>query len=63
MKYEIKFVFSFSVFFTVKDIFFTAVKHILHIFTCVLPDYFLLNSANEQNLRSNLSNFNIKKCI
>jgi hypothetical protein len=37
------------------------VKHIFRIFTGVLPDYFLLNSASAQNLREILSNFNVKK--
>jgi hypothetical protein len=31
------------------------------IFTGVLPDYYLLNSASTQNLRESLSNFNIIK--
>jgi hypothetical protein len=53
-------IFHFRIF-TVKKIFFTAVNHIFRIFTGVLPDYFLLNSANTQNLREILSNFNVKK--
>jgi hypothetical protein len=38
---EIKYVIFFFHIFTVRKIFFTAVKHIFHIFTGVLPDYFL----------------------
>jgi hypothetical protein len=52
--------------FTGKNLFFTAMKHIFRIFTGVLPDYFLLNSASTQNLRESLANFNVqkeKKCI
>jgi hypothetical protein len=37
------------------------VKHIFRIFTGVMPDYFLLNSASTQNLRESLSNFNVQK--
>jgi hypothetical protein len=37
------------------------VKHILRIFTGVLPDYFLLHSASTQNLRESLLNLNVKK--
>ena len=36
-------------------------KHIFRIFTGVLPDYFLLNSASTQNLMESLSNFIAKK--
>jgi hypothetical protein len=35
------------------------VKHIFRVFTGVLPDYFLLNSASTQNLR-NLPNCNLE---
>jgi hypothetical protein len=37
------------------------VKHIFHIFTGVLPGYYLLNSANTQNLKGSLPNCNVKK--
>jgi hypothetical protein len=57
---EIKCVFSFSVFSLLKFIC-TAVKHIFRIFTGVLSDYFLLNSASTQNLWESLSNFIAKK--
>jgi hypothetical protein len=39
----------------------TAVKHIFRIFTGVLPDYFLLNSANTQNKNGILPMHKVKK--
>jgi hypothetical protein len=44
-----------------KNLFFTPVKHIFRIFTGVLLDYFLLNSASAQNFRESFSNLNVKK--
>jgi hypothetical protein len=51
---EITYVFSF---FRI----FTAVKHIFRNFTGVLRGYFLLSSANIQNVRESLLNCDVKK--
>jgi hypothetical protein len=42
------------------QIYFTAVKHIFRIFNGVLPEFFLLNSANTQNNSESLSNCKAK---
>jgi hypothetical protein len=57
MKYNAYFHFTY---FQCKNLLFTAVNHIFRIFTGVLLDYFLLNSANTQNLRKSLNNCKVK---
>jgi hypothetical protein len=37
------------------------VNQILRFFTCVLPEYFLLDSADIRNLRASLQTCNVKK--
>jgi hypothetical protein len=58
-----KCVFSFCVYFHSKQLFFNIVKHIFRFFTCLLPIYFLLNTAITQNIRESLSNCNVKKNV
>jgi hypothetical protein len=43
-----------------KNLLFTAVKHISRIFTCVLPDYFLINFGSSQNFTEILLNSYVK---